>query len=221
VLPPLELRRPVEGIRSGAIRWTGVAAVVALWVTVAVGIALTDLMLIDDRPISHLGTVARSRTLFSVGLVLAALLLAAFFMFVWRAFAARPSFLVAALVGQVGQVVAAVVPISGAGSAHAVHTAAGLILGLSLPLLMWRFAAGLAAAPWRPAASRLCWLEVAACVAGVILSRAGVATLAEILPALGFHLWIAVVTAWSLPLRCEAEVGEGEGHAPLDDRAAA
>jgi len=172
-------------------------AVATLWTTVAAGMALTDLRFLDSRPISYLGTDDRTVVLFRVGLLVAAGLLAAFSFFLRSTFSATPSFLVASLVGLVGQVVAAVVPLSGAGAASAVHTAGGLVLGISLPVLMWRFAAGLPRGGWRDTAYRLCWLEVAACVAGVLLSRAGRATIAEIVPALGFHLWIGIVTARS------------------------
>ena len=72
-----------------------------------------------------------------------------------------------------------------------------MLLGISLPVLMWRFAAGQPRGRWRTTAYRLFWLEAAACVVGVLASRAGLATLAEILPAVAFHLWIAMVTASS------------------------
>ena len=179
------------------LRWTGVAAIVTLWTTVAAGMALTGLGPLDERPVSYLGTDHRSVVLFRVGLLVAAALLAAFHFFVREAFEVPPTFLVAALVGLAGQVVAAIVPISGPGSSHTVHTVGGLVLGISLPVLMGRFAAGQAPGRWRVVAYRLFWLEVAACVAGVLLSRWGNAPIAEILPAGAFHLWVVVVTRWS------------------------
>lgn len=168
-----------------------------LWATVATGMAVTGLRLLDHRPISYLGTDDRTVLVFRVGLMVAAGLVAAFSFHVRSVFPAPPSFLVAALLGLVGQVVAAIVPLSGPGAAPAVHTAGGLALGLSLPVLMWRFASGQPPGRWRVVAYRLFWLEAAAALAGVLLSRAGRATLAEVLPALAFHLWIAVVTARS------------------------
>jgi len=192
-----------------------VAAVAILWATVAVGLASTDLSFLDDRPISYLGTDDRTVMLFGVGLVVAAVLLAAFSVFVRAAFNPAPAFLAASLVGLVGQVVAAIVPISGSGAPHAVHTAGGIVLGLSLPVLMWRFAAGQPPGRWRNVAYRLFWLETAACVLGVALSRAGRATLAEIVPAVAFHLWIGVVTARSRSGEVGAdrpEVGCGRTH---------
>jgi hypothetical membrane protein len=178
-----------------SLRWTGLAAVAVLWGTVAVGMRRSGLGFFDAEPISYLGTVARTVVLFRGGLVVAAVLLAAFTLFVRSALPVARGFLVASLVGYAGQVVAGIVPISGPGLDHPVHTVGGIVLGLSLPVLMWRFAAGQADGPWRARAYGLLWLEVAACVAGVLLSRSGRAPIAEMLPAVAFHLWIAVVTA--------------------------
>jgi len=197
------------------LRWAGVGAVVLLWATVAAGLALTDLRLLDDRPISYLGTNDRTVLLFQVGLVVAAVLLAAFSFFVRAVLNPAPGFLAASLVGLVGQVVAAAVPLSGTGTSPAVHTAGGIVLGLSLPVLMWRFAAGQPPGRWRAVAYRLFWLEVAACVVGVTLSRAGKATLAEIFPAVAFHLWIGVVTSRFRSSELgpdRSEVGSGRTH---------
>lgn len=72
--------------------------------------------------------------------------------------------------------------------------AAALTLGASIPVLMWRFAADQPPGAWRRWCYRLFWLEAAACVAGIMLSRNQVAPLAEILPALAFHAWVALVT---------------------------
>lgn len=185
----------MRGLGVLRLRGTGVAAIFVLWTTVAVGMARSDLGFLDARPISYLGTIPETVRLFQVGLVVAAALLTAFAVFVRQAFPVPPSFLLAFLIGQAGQVVTALVPISDPDPAHAVHNIAGIILGLSLPVLMWCFAAGQPAGLWRTTASRLAALETVACVAGVALSASGLALLAEVLPAVAFHLWIAVVTA--------------------------
>jgi hypothetical protein len=96
------------------------------------------------------------------------------------------------LTGLAGQLVAAFVPIGGNSAAHQVHTTSALILGASLPLLMWRFAAGQGGGPWRRLAYRLFWAEAAACVVG--LSGLVAAPVAEILPGAVFHLWVLIVT---------------------------
>jgi len=180
------------------LRYTGLAAVVVLWVSVATGMYRAGLGFADARPISYLGTDPRSALVFRGGLIVAAGLMARFSWFVFQRFSAPRSFVVATSIGLVGQVVAAVVLLSGPGSSHAVHTAGGLVLGASLPILMWRFAAASALGPRRRIGGRaLFLLELAACAAGIALSVSGRAPIAEIVPALAFHLWVAVVTFWA------------------------
>lgn len=173
------------------LRLGGIAAVAVLWTTLPVAMLRADLGVADDRPLSYLGTDPRGIVLFRVGLLVAAVLFSVFALAVARDLARPASFLALFLGGQLGQVVVALVPIDGPSSG--VHSTAGIALGLSLPLLMWRYAAGLPAGPRRRLAYRLMVLEVAACVAGVALSMAGAAVVAEVLPATGFHLWVILV----------------------------
>ncbi|MEO5679313.1 MAG: DUF998 domain-containing protein [Acidimicrobiales bacterium] len=170
------------------------AAVAVLWATVGTGMARTGLGLIDDRPVSFLGTEARTAGLFRAGLLLASALLAGFAWIVARLLRRRTGFLTVFLVGMAGQAIVAVVPLDSAGAGHAVHTTSGIVLGLSLPPLMWRFAAGLPPGPDRRLAFGLMAAEATGCVVGIVLSSAGVAALAEVVPAVLFHLWIVVVT---------------------------
>ncbi|MGI9022615.1 MAG: DUF998 domain-containing protein [Acidimicrobiales bacterium] len=181
-------------------RYAGVAAVGTLWTCVGAGMYLAGLGFLDERPVSYLGTDPRTTLLFRGGLVVAALLVAGFAFYIRDRFRAPDSFLAATLIGLVGQIVAALVPLEGHGIGRDVHVVGGIVLGLSLPVLMWRFAAGPEPGRRRVASYALCWLEVAACVVGIGLSMSGKAPIAEIVPALGFHLWIVVVTVWSGPI---------------------
>jgi hypothetical protein len=176
------------------LRETGLAAVVVLWTTLAAGSLLADFDLLGERPLSHLGTERASALLFSGGLVVAALLLVGFHTYVRDRFPVSPTFSVAMLVGMAAQLVAAVVPIGGAGLAHPVHTTSALVLGASLPVLMWRFAAAQPAGAWRRASYGLFWAEALACALGLWLSARSVAPVAEIVPAAVFHFWILAVT---------------------------
>lgn len=148
----------------------------------------------DERPISYLGTIPRTVVLFRVGLIAASLLLAGFAWAVHRRLRRSTGFLTVFLLGMVCQAVVGVVSLEGAGASKPIHVTAGIALGLSLPLLMWRFAVAQEAGRWRTTSFRLLWLEVVGCVAGVLLSRAGRATVAEAVPACLFHLWIISVT---------------------------
>ena len=177
-----------------AFRYAGLAAVTVLWVTLGAGTLLTGFDLLGERPLSYLGSQHPSAVLFSGGLLVGALALVAFHRHVRARYSVPTLFSVAMLVGLVGQVVAALVPIGGDGLGHRVHTTAALVLGASLPLLMWRFAASQPGGSWRRLCYGLFWAEAAAVAVGLHLSARMVAPLAEILPAAVFHLWIVAVT---------------------------
>jgi hypothetical protein len=175
-------------------RYAGVAAVVTLWTTLGLASLLSGFDLLGERPLSYLASEPGAGPLFAVGLVVAALLLVAFHNDVRSRFRVTSAFSWAMLVGLAGQVVAALVPLAGGGLAHRVHTTSALVLGASLPVLMWRFAASQPPGRWRRRSYALAWGEAAACALGFYLSARSIAAVAEVLPAAVFHLWIAVVT---------------------------
>ncbi len=177
-----------------AFRHAGLAAVAVVWATLLVATVLTGFDLLGERPLSHLGTQAPSAGLFTFGLAVSALLLLGFHNYVRRRFAVSAGFSPAMLAGLAGQLVAAFVPIGGEPGLHRVHTISALALGVSLPLLMWRFAAGQRPGPWRRVSYGFFWAEVAACVVGLYLSARRVAPVAEIVPGAVFHTWIITVT---------------------------
>lgn len=181
------------------LRYTGVAAVVTIWTTLTAAAAVADFDVLGAEPISQLGTEGAATALFGVGLAVSALLFTAFHQYLRGRYAVGPGFSLAMLTGLAGQMVAAFVPIGGAPAVHRIHTTSALVLGASLPLLMWRFAAGQPPGPWRRLAYRLFWAEVGACAVGVYLSARTVASVAEILPAAVFHTWVLVVTFATAP----------------------
>jgi hypothetical protein len=187
------------------LRYTGAVAVVVLWTTMGAGMALTGLGFSDEDPLSYLGTDTRSAWLFTSGMLVSAILLAAFYLFVRRWYACSGSFLIVGFIGLTGQVVAGVVPLSGHGETwHAVHATGGIVVGLSLPVLMWRFAASQERGTWRNLSYVMFWLEVVACIVGVMLSQSMRAPIAEIVPGAGYHLWIIIVTLQSLRTTAQA-----------------
>ncbi len=177
-----------------SLRYTGVAAVVTVWTTLLAATALTGFDLLGEEPLSYLGTQSQSAVLFTLGLAVPALLLTAFHQHLRGRFPVSSGFSLAMLAGLAGQMVAAFVPIGGDPAVHRVHTTSALLLGASLPLLMWRFAAGQPPGPWRRLNYAFFWAEVAACVVGICLSALMVAPLAEILPGTVFHAWVFTVT---------------------------
>lgn len=165
-----------------------------IWTTLLSATALIGFDLLGEEPLSYLGTRPPSAGLFTLGLAVSAVLLSVFHHYVQGRFAVSSGFSAAMLTGLAGQVVAAFVPIGGDRAAHQVHTFSALVLGASLPVLMWRFAAGQPAGPWRQGSYALFWAEVAACAGGLWLSAQHVAPLAQILPGTVFHLWVVTVT---------------------------
>ena len=181
------------------LRYSGVAAVATAWTTLLSAAAVSGFDLLGPDPLSYMGSDPRVATLFTIGLAVPAVLFAAFCLNVRRRYPVPTSFAVVMLAGLFGQMVAAFVPIGGDPTDHRIHTTFALALGISLPLLMWRFAAGQAPGPWRRLAYRLFFLEAAACVAGLYLSARSIAPVAEILPGIAFHVWVFVVTFRSPP----------------------
>ncbi len=176
------------------LQYTGVTAVVVVWTALLAATAVTGFDPFGEDPLSYLGTQSRSAVLFTVGLAGAALLLTAFHQYLRGRYRVSWGFSTAMLVGLAGQMVAAFVPIGGDPAGHRMHTTSALVLGASLPLLMWRFAAGQPHGPWRRLTYALFWAEAAACALGLYLSAVTFAAGAEILPAAVFHVWVVTVT---------------------------
>ncbi len=176
--------------------YTGIAAVVVVWTTLLGATARTGFDLLGDEPLSYLGTQSRSIVLFGIGLAVPAVLLTAFHHYLRGRYPLSTGFSAAMLIGLAGQMVAAFVPIGGGSDAHRIHTVAALVLGASLPLLMWRFAAGQPTGRWRRLTYGLFWAEAAGCALG--LSGVLPAPVAEIVPGSVFHAWVVLVTVAAL-----------------------
>ncbi|MEO6627673.1 MAG: hypothetical protein ABIP03_03815 [Aquihabitans sp.] len=175
-------------------RWTGIAAVAALWSTQAVLVAVVGFSLVGERPLSYLALEDDIGFVFGMGLTVSAVLFIVFQRQLRHRYQLGVASSVSMVVAMTGQFIAGVVPIGGTGPASRIHVAAALTLGATIPVVMWRFAADQPAGVWRRRCYALFWLEVAACAAGIALSRNEVAPLAELLPALAFHIWVATVT---------------------------
>ncbi|QXC60918.1 DUF998 domain-containing protein [Aquihabitans sp. G128] len=185
---------PARTWRPPRARWAGVAAVAVLWAGVGASVVRSGLPLAGALPLSRMAGDDRSSWLFGPALVVAAVLFLAWCTDVVRRHPVDLAFTVLMVAGMLGQMVAGIVPIGPEGSSDPVHVSAALLLGISIPVFLWRFAATQPTGPWRRTATRLFALQAAATVVGIGLSQAHVAPLAEILPALAFHLWVVVVT---------------------------
>ncbi len=177
-------------------RFSGLGGVAVLWLSIGIAMSIAHLGLIDMRPISYLGVDPRTKLLFSGGLLLSSALFIVFALQLHRNFKLRPRFLAYFLVGQAGQIVAAIVPYGATSSLRLIHTIAAYILAFSLPLLIREFARSRSTDHFYPVYRWLTWLELLAFAVGISLFvfTSGIAPLGEALPALGFHLWIIVIT---------------------------
>lgn len=169
-------------------------AVTVLWVGIGAAAVRTGFALTGDLPLSRLAHESGGRMLFGPSLVVASVLFVIFCIEVRRRYPVGRGFTTLMVSAMAGQFVAGVIPIGTAGTSNPLHVAAGLLLGAAIPLFLWRFAAGQQPGRWRLTAYTLFLAEAVASVAGVALSQQGVAALAEVVPAVFFHLWVVVVT---------------------------
>lgn len=178
----------------GAARWSGVAAIAVLWVGIGVAVLRTGFSVVGDLPLSRLAADGRAVSIFGPSLAVAALLFVVFCLDVTRRYPVGRAFAVAMVAAMAGQLVTGVVPIGEPGESDPVHVAAGLVLGGLIPVFLGLFAVAQPAGQWRRVAVRLFLAQLAATVGGVALSGSGRAALAEMLPALLFHVWVVAVT---------------------------
>ncbi len=176
--------------------YSGVAGVAVLWTGVLLAMQRAGLGLIDSRPFSSLGVDPASARLFSVSLLLSALLFVNFAYYVKSAFHVHNRFMLYFLIGQAGQAVAAVTPYGDNSPYRLLHTVAAFSLAFSLPLLIRQFAASESRSRHHPLYRRLLRLEQLSFVVGIglFMFARGIAPLGQALPAIGFHIWIIAVT---------------------------
>lgn len=177
-------------------RYAGIATVVIIWVFMLAALLRANLSIFGQEPLSSLGVSPSSATYFSIGLILAAISTFIFGYYINRVFTVPRSFNFALIIGQLGQVIAALVPFGGEQPAREIHTYAAFTLAFSLPVLMWRFAVTQKSLILRGQAYWLMWLEIAAFIIGIgtfVLIRKG-APFGQMLPAIGFHIWLVFVS---------------------------
>jgi hypothetical membrane protein len=182
---------------------SGVVGVVVLLSCIAVAMHRAHLGFIDTRPISYLGLYPNTKFLFSSSLIISAVLFIAFGCYVKRYFKIRSIFLLYFVIGQICQIIVAVIPDKTGSSLKIVHTVAGFTLAFSLPFLMRELAHLKSASPYQRLYKALYRIEQGAFIIGIglFVSVRGIAPLGEALPTVGFDLWIVVVTATMLMMQ--------------------
>lgn len=177
-------------------RYTGLLTVGILWFSILTAIYKARLDLFGKDPLSSLGIVPASAHYFSIGLILAAVSILVFSLYLSHVYKITKSFMAALFIGQLGQIVAALSPYGGQQPAKLIHTYAAFTLAFSIPVLMWRFAVAQKSATLRRRAYLLMWSEIAAFIIGIgtfIILKKG-APIGQALPAVAFHIWILFVS---------------------------
>lgn len=175
-------------------KYSGVAAVLVLWLAIPWGMYVIGLNLFDNRPISYLGVDPKTKLLFDSSLIIAAILMMLFGAQVKKTFHASKSFLTVLILGQLCQVIAAIV--SDSCSMRLVHTTAAYGIAFSLPLLMWRFVVCQPKGYIRRLSNKLFLAELASLIVGIGLFVLvnGVGPFGEILTVVFFHIWVIFIT---------------------------
>jgi len=178
------------------LRFSGVAGIFVLWTFTVTGMVRANLGLVDTRPLSYLGVDPSSASLFSSGLIISALLFIAFGVHVRKYFNVRSRFLTFLLIGQAGQLIAAIAPYGEQSQFKLLHTVAAFVLAFSLPVLIRSFAYSQTHTSQFKLYLWLYRFELLTFVIGIglFIFTSGIAPIGEALPAIGFHVWIIALT---------------------------
>jgi len=177
-------------------RFSGVVGVAILWVTVTASMSRAGLGIIDNRPLSYLGVNTSTAHLFSIGLLLSSAGFVGFAFYVYRIYQPGRNFLIYFLIGQLGQIIAAIVPYGDNSKYRLIHTVAAFVLAFSLPLFIGSFARSQKLKPHAKLFKQLFVFELLLFVVGMAIftQTDGIAPIGEALPAIGFHIWICIIT---------------------------
>jgi hypothetical protein len=121
-------------------KFSGIIAVMAVWVSIISSIIIADLNIFADTPISDLGVDLRTRYLFISGLLISAV---AFSTFAIRTHLILKTSLLAPIVliaGQVSQVIVAATPYNAVTYIKMLHLVAAYTLAFSMPITMGLYA---------------------------------------------------------------------------------
>lgn len=183
----------MQRLKFDYLRYGGMATVFVLWVSIGTAMLRAHLGLLDSRPLSYLGTDPRSNWLFSGGLIIAAITMLGFSYYLRKAYKLNNWFSGAVLVGQLGQIIAALVPYGGSGKRW--HTIAAFVLAFSIPIMMWLFTKQ--TENRRQLANKFVMAELVAFVLGLgwFIFTKNAAPFSQILVALVYHGWLMSLSA--------------------------
>ena len=177
-------------------RYFGIVGIILLWVGTIIGMLRSGLSLVDTRPISYIGVATDSALFFNSLLFLSAVCFVLFGVYLYKSIGLNKSFLLVFLIGQIGQMIAAILPYGG--QYKIVHTVAAFTLATAIPIFMYIFSKSKSLGNFKTSARRLFIAELIFFTVGIstFIFIDGISPIAEILPALPFHLWIILITVW-------------------------
>ena len=176
--------------------YAGVVGIVALWTLIITALLRARLGFFDNKPISYLGVNPHTKLLFSTALIISAVCFILFGLYLKRVFRVHGTYIYFFIIGQIGQIVAGVVPDKSGSGAKVVHVIAAFTLAFSLPLLIGQFARSQKDSNYQKLYQGLFYFELAAFVIGIglFISTKGSAVLDETLPTIAFDVWMIVLT---------------------------
>ena len=176
-------------------RYSGVLGVGVIWLGTLFLMRVAHLKLLDTRPISFLGAHPSTGTAFSVMLVVSSTLFVVSAFYIKQIFHQGVWFLLVFLIGQMGQIIAALVPITSQTSLGHVHTPAAFTLAFSFPLLIFIFTMSQLKSNYRMLYICLLVFELITFAIGInlFIFTHGLAPFSEMLAAIGFHVWLIVL----------------------------
>jgi hypothetical membrane protein len=181
-------------------KYSGILGVLIIWLGIGAAMFIARLGLFSNLPISSLGVNPKTSVLFSLSLLTSAALFIKFAFYVRQKFKVKNRFLTYFMIGQFGQIIVALVPYGNNSRYKLIHTIAAFTLAFSLPFLIGQFYFSQSNSKFKSLYKSLLILEVGLFVVGIgaFVFAKGVAPLGEILPTMGFHLWIITVSVIGL-----------------------
>lgn len=186
------------------VKYSGIVAIAILWSSVGFSLLLIWFDVLGGMPISYLGVYPDSKLLFNGGLIVSAFLLLVFLYYLNQKLALTKAFKTVFVIGQMSQIIVALTPYDATTIIRPIHTVAGFVLAITLPLGMWLFGNTPDLSSKMKRVSRQFFMaELAIFIVGIswfVFATRG-AALSEIAVAMFFDIWIIVVSYEVFELR--------------------
>lgn len=184
-------------------RYSAFIGIIGTWLVFIVGMAHTDLKLLDSRPLSYLG-ISSFAPYFKIGLVTGVCLMAAFYIYLQKTFVPSRLFKVAYFLGLSTQIIVALTPYQANGAFQWVHWTAAIILAVVLVCAPWLFSASqnISVSVKRISKGVTKLYLMALVIETVLLLTLKYYVISELINLIIFDLWIIYITF--LPTKSEA-----------------